>query len=78
MVHCTNSYFIPLGGAVGSLSAVNSHMSEEGLLRLAPIQPLVSERAITPTTPEAIRRMKRKSKVNLNNNFIKIKNIFSH
>lgn len=47
---------------MGSLSAVNNHMSEEGLLRIAPIQPLVSETAIVPVTPEAIRRIKRKVK----------------
>lgn len=49
-----------LGESVGSLSAVNVHMSREGLLRLAPIQPLISEVALKPTTPDAVKRMRKR------------------
>lgn len=52
--------YITLGESVGSLSAVNVHMSREGLLRLAPIQPLISEVALKPATPDAVRRMKKR------------------
>jgi hypothetical protein len=48
--------------SVGSLSAVNSQMSQEGLLRLAPIKPLVSEFNVTARakTPDAVKRMRLK------------------
>ena len=66
---CTQFYYFQnerscclftLGESVGSLSAVNVHMSREGLLRLAPIQPLISEVALKPTTPDAVKRMRKR------------------
>ncbi len=45
------------GQSVGSLKAVNEHLSKEGLLGSLHIQPLISELSIQPTTPEAVRQI---------------------
>ena len=55
-------HVVTVGEFVGSLSAVNAHLSAEGFLRQAPIQPLVSEIALKPTTPNAVRKLKRNEK----------------
>ena len=48
-----------LGEFVGSLEAVNEHLSKEGLLRQTQIQPLISETSLEPKTPEIVRKFRK-------------------